>query len=1115
MARTVTWLHLSDLHSRPSQSGWDARRITQRLIEDLKRLSNEENLRPDFIFFSGDAAWGEEPGPGGSLTEQFQDAHQFLESVRGAFSPAIEQTRVHLVPGNHDINRANINRIVQPQIANIRLDDFVKWCRDDSVEWQDFMRRLVDYRTFLRDHGYTHLLADESRLNYAIQHECNGAKVGILGLNSAWSSYGGDDEKGDMRLIGRFQMETLLPSIENCDIRIALTHHPFSWFRGEDDFSLKREVRAAFHFLLHGHEHSSWVDESKTKSYADGRRHTHVTIQGGACYQGSAWPNGYNIVSLDLDSGKGKVFLRDYSAAGGGGWTALLVPDEAPNGVWEIDCPTIPNTGNVGVQEGRTGPDSVGEGILDALPLVQVDRPTDMQRSSQKLRGVPRLLLHKERQHDAIRKLAKSSFANAMKADRKVWLVSDWRHGHEAFLASALSEHDEGVSCDNVFRLQCGDAASCADLWAAAETQVGMAILEFLAAVAAIPDGVLFFDDLPARVVVGPERSAFEQRIKEIRDFCPQLSIILGTRLRPVATSPESIVELHPLDPIETRLYLARHPKGETFSFSEDEVEHICQRTGGLPVHIDRIVERWHFVELRHILNDADEPEQSGIDDTVPQSLKNAIEALRTSERPHSQRSYFLLKLLTILRDGETFESVWKFDPRKPFHSTNVSELVSHGLLTTVPVSRSVVTLNPLSGQSRYFNPATTGILFVPRHVRDFVNSITSEADRASIVSNSTTMLFGPNWRVGKIALRRTLSSTYGESALVGPGNEHIIARYLLQEAMTKKRRFVDRYATLACGYCQRLLAADRFRDAYIASAAIYDLLKGSEEVKHFVDISHVYGKALRMIGRKRDAIPVVKDALAAGSSFLIPDNEASMHLTLAYCYQSDDPESARREVAEVNRLVHPHSSDAYHAAAILADLDLDGRERIARLEILEHEARNRKHSLAANNIALDLACEGDDPVRSLRFLDRVLLTAKDNYNRTRAIIEKASVVSKHRMYSEFSEAERQLLNAAYSYSYAQRIGNLVDRCHRVLWTLFTREKLFAPLARLFRFSSFTWRVGGNETKEIAYLKEIKAMDLVSLIASDPSLEMEVVYVSGRLRDAPSGEIDPSDSSAS
>jgi len=57
MTRTLTWLHLSDFHAR-KRDNWDARQITDTLVRDLKTMQKAQGFRPDFIFFTGDLAYG-------------------------------------------------------------------------------------------------------------------------------------------------------------------------------------------------------------------------------------------------------------------------------------------------------------------------------------------------------------------------------------------------------------------------------------------------------------------------------------------------------------------------------------------------------------------------------------------------------------------------------------------------------------------------------------------------------------------------------------------------------------------------------------------------------------------------------------------------------------------------------------------------------------------------------------------------------------------------------------------------------------------------------------------------------------------------------------------------
>src|SRR5688572_824705 len=90
----ICWLHLSDLHAR-LRDGWDTKEITAALITDLRSLNREHGIRPNFVVFTGDCAFGTVPGE--SMTQQYQQARQFFDGVRQAFNPEIPIRDLYLV----------------------------------------------------------------------------------------------------------------------------------------------------------------------------------------------------------------------------------------------------------------------------------------------------------------------------------------------------------------------------------------------------------------------------------------------------------------------------------------------------------------------------------------------------------------------------------------------------------------------------------------------------------------------------------------------------------------------------------------------------------------------------------------------------------------------------------------------------------------------------------------------------------------------------------------------------------------------------------------------------------------------------------------------------------
>ena len=80
---SITWLHISDLHVCHPKYGTNHQEVTEKLVEDFRRLNEEHGLFPDMIFFTGDAVFGQiEEEEGKPLSVQYAKANRFLESIR-------------------------------------------------------------------------------------------------------------------------------------------------------------------------------------------------------------------------------------------------------------------------------------------------------------------------------------------------------------------------------------------------------------------------------------------------------------------------------------------------------------------------------------------------------------------------------------------------------------------------------------------------------------------------------------------------------------------------------------------------------------------------------------------------------------------------------------------------------------------------------------------------------------------------------------------------------------------------------------------------------------------------------------------------------------------------
>ena len=259
MARKITWLHLSDLHAG-SPDHWDAEPILEKLIQDLKKLTQSSGLTPDLMFFTGDVAFGERGrGEGETLKEQYALAQHFFNTVREVFTPVIPIANFFIVPGNHDVNRNNISTFTVDFLAKIQdINKVQEILKKESIERRQILERLDDYRQFLEQYQYSHLLSDPERLIFSGIRDINSIKVGIGGFNSAWSC-GRNKEKGSIWLCGDWQYNYCIrPQIKDADLKIMLVNHPVNWLVEQEDSAFSRTIENNIDFLLHGHEHQTW-----------------------------------------------------------------------------------------------------------------------------------------------------------------------------------------------------------------------------------------------------------------------------------------------------------------------------------------------------------------------------------------------------------------------------------------------------------------------------------------------------------------------------------------------------------------------------------------------------------------------------------------------------------------------------------------------------------------------------------------------------------------------------------------------------------------------------------------------------------------------------------------
>ncbi len=297
--RPITWLHLSDLHFTTS-GYFDRKVVLEALYKDVTTLrkSNPALEKIDFIAFTGDLVYYGKEKEYANILEFFS---RLLE-VAG-----LSYNRLFIVPGNHDVDRDAIqNRRLR---SRYRTREQINLLAERPAEFKELCDRQHSFWLFVQEHLADHYDFGTSPYYYTAQIELCGGRVGILGLNSSWLSQSRQDQ-GKLA-IGEWMVHEAIEKVKDCNLRIALMHHPLSCLWGDEEGerqAVEYRLRQGCHFLLHGHFHEPTVRIEKD---AETDRRV-IVIPAGAVFKKRRWPNSYNLVQFDLGTRQGTVYLRRY-----------------------------------------------------------------------------------------------------------------------------------------------------------------------------------------------------------------------------------------------------------------------------------------------------------------------------------------------------------------------------------------------------------------------------------------------------------------------------------------------------------------------------------------------------------------------------------------------------------------------------------------------------------------------------------------------------------------------------------------------------------------------------------------------------------------------------------
>lgn len=241
-------IHLADLHLECETPSYDKQEIIKSLAQDLKSFVDKTTI----LFFTGDLI-----DKGAKEFNKSEEAFDCFEKV--FIDPLLDcnpmlKGKIFIVPGNHDVYRNKIDQYSEAGLkANLKDNNILNAFIQENRSSSKHLDRLNDYKIWENKFYLKYNSLNTTNFENTFKLNIGKYSVGITALNSSWLCK--DDSDKENILLGKNQIENSLVKINDCNIKLALVHHPMEFFRDFDREASKGLLYKNYDILFTGHVH--------------------------------------------------------------------------------------------------------------------------------------------------------------------------------------------------------------------------------------------------------------------------------------------------------------------------------------------------------------------------------------------------------------------------------------------------------------------------------------------------------------------------------------------------------------------------------------------------------------------------------------------------------------------------------------------------------------------------------------------------------------------------------------------------------------------------------------------------------------------------------------------
>lgn len=675
-------------------------------------------------------------------------------------------------------------------------------------------------------------------------------------------------------------------------------------------------------------------------------------------------------------------------------------------------------------------------------------------------------IVNAEPAHNYIREVERAEVLDTFSQKEAINLVCDWGLGKEEFIESLVENTDSAVYGFPIYRIDLTSVNSKEELLEQVENSFGFGLQTFINYLSDRAS-LIFLDNYDSSLPRVDNRKLIEAVnwvIGLLAEFSPSSKTVLASKSNFEHTWPR--INLSRLEEFDARAYITNHSKIAELP-DEHVIESLIELSRGIPSFLDKYISELELLSIDDIYDSHLSPESLKTikSDIYPSELVKRVDDLKNSKETHSERSFELLKALSILEKGDSFTNLKRAFSSFNLKPSHLQELNELELLETLTLTKNILNTKSNLGDEK--------LQSLPPVVRDYVYSFLNTEEIYEIVKRLADIHLGKNWRGGKLSLSSVTKLLIEESDNV-TGSTYIIVIHLLRCSIELNNSRGIKAALRICeAFCSYLQSHNCFRELIKFIEQIKGIIRDSDKVKVSLKIAGIEGEALRMAGNIDKAEETL---LAEYEKYENSDNRNSNDFkrvlsSLAFLYSRKSDFTQSNNFATKLLEIDSKNKDAKYIVASTSQ-----HTSINELKDLEKYFRNNADTALANNTAIKLSDMESSNNRKLSWLDKVLSGKDDQYNKFRAVTKKGLILKENDNLSELSAAEINILHTSYVYCFSQKLTSIFNNSHAVLWELYCSNNDFNILLKLFQQSSLFWRIYGDSEMENFYSERMSQM---------------------------------------